>query len=197
MSTLPEAFATEPVRRLPGDLAMWCFILAELTLFAALIITFAVSQALNRQLFSAGRALLDRSTGLDMTLSLLSSGALIALGVVQVRKAEQRRGAYLLIAAFLSALVYVWIKSQEYWHLAHLGLNIERDTFFTLFWILTGLHFVHVLLGMLIIVCMSYTAWRGEFDPQAPSAIESGALYWHMVDLIWLMLFPVVYLING
>lgn len=197
MSILSKTPASEPVARLPGDLAMWWFILAELTLFAALIITFAVSQALNPQLFNDGRALLDRSTGLAMTLSLLSSGALVALSVVQVRQSKQRCGACLLIAALLSSLVYLWLKSHEYWHLTQIGLSIEKDTFFTLFWILTGLHFVHVLLGIVIIVCMTYTAWRGAFDPQLPSGIESGALYWHMVDLIWLMLFPVVYLING
>jgi nitric oxide reductase NorE protein len=191
MSTSPDLTA-RPLQ-LPGDLAMWFFILAELTVFALLILAFAVTQALRPELFHAGRQALDSSTGLALTLSLLTSGLLAALAVEQVRQARSRRAAWLLLAACLSAGVYVLLKLGEYGHLLDRGLDMEHDTFFTLYWILTGFHFLHVLLGMAI---LGYLAWRsgqGGYAPGACSGLESGVLYWHMVDLVWVLLFPLVY----
>lgn len=194
MSTSPESVL--PVRRLPGDLAMWFFILAEITLFSILILAFAITQRMQPALFAAGRQALDASMGLALTLSLLTAGLLLALAVSRVR---QGRGgaACLLLAALFSACGYVWLKLSEYAHLLKLGLDVEHDTFFTLYWLLTGLHFLHVLLGMLIIACMALRAWRGGYHAGNCSGLESGALYWHMVDLVWVLLFPLVYLIGA
>ena len=193
MSTSPEAVL--PARRLPGDLAMWFFILAEITVFSILILAFAITQRLQPALFAAGRQALDASMGLALTLSLLTAGLLLALAVSRVR---QGRGgaAPLLLAALFSACGYVWLKLGEYRHLLSLGLDVEHDTFFTLYWLLTGFHFLHVLLGMAIIACMALRAWRGRYRADSCSGLESGALYWHMVDLVWVLLFPLVYLIG-
>ena len=194
MSTSPET--SLPVRRLPGDLAMWWFILAEITLFSILILAFAITQRLQPALFAAGREALDASMGLALTLSLLTSGLLVALAVTRVRQARSGAGL-LLLAALLSACVYVWLKLSEYAHLLELGLDVEHDTFFTLYWLLTGLHFLHVLLGLVIIAWMAVRAWRGRYHAGNCSGLESGALYWHMVDLVWVLLFPLVYLIGA
>lgn len=194
MSTSLEGYASS--RRLPGDLAMWFFILAELSLFAILIIAFGVTQVLQYEQFSASRQLLDSSTGLALTLSLLTSGLSAALAQQQVRQARQRRGALLLLAALLSASVYVWLKLGEYAHLAGQGLGLEHNTFFTLYWLLTGFHFLHVLLGMLILGWMAERCRRRAYGPASHSGLESGVLYWHMVDLIWVLLFPLVYVLN-
>jgi nitric oxide reductase NorE protein len=187
MCTLPEP------RRLPGDLAMWFFILAELTVFAILILAFVVTQRLELEVFAAGRSQLDSSTGLAMTVSLLTAGLLAALAVQQVRVQRSRRGAALFGAALLVALVYVAIKLGEYSHLAGVGLGLEYSRFFTLYWMLTGFHFLHVLLGMLILGWLAMACWRGRV---AVSGVESGVLYWHMVDLVWVVLFPVVYVMG-
>lgn len=183
-------------RRLPGDLAMWLFILAELSLFAILILVFAVTQALQPQLFHDGRQSLDSSTGLALTLSLLTAGLFAALALQQVRQARPRRGALLLLAALLSASVYVGLKLSEYAHLASQGLGLEHNSFFTLYWLLTGFHFLHVLLGMLILGWMAERCRRRAYAPSDCSALESGVLYWHMVDLVWVLLFPLVYVLN-
>ncbi|MEX6503671.1 cytochrome c oxidase subunit 3 [Pseudomonas zhanjiangensis] len=194
MSTSPEAQAG--ARRLPGDLAMWWFILAELSLFAILILVFAGAQAMSAETFAASRRLLDNSTGLALTLSLLTAGLCAALALEQVRRARPRRGAWLLLAALLSASGYVLLKLGEYRHLASRGLGLEHDNFFTLYWILTGLHFLHVLLGMLILAWMAGRCWRRAYRANDCSGLESGVLYWHMVDLVWVLLFPLVYVLN-
>ncbi|MHC5207717.1 cytochrome c oxidase subunit 3 [Pseudomonas sp. T8] len=185
-----------PRRHLPGDLAMWFFILAELSVFAILILAFAVTQQLKPQLFAESRQLLDSSTGLAMTLSLLSAGLLAALAQERVRRARPRQGAALLLAALLVATVYLLLKLGEYRHLLGLGLGLEHDTFFTLYWILTGFHFLHVLLGMLIFAWLAQRCLRGRYGADNPSGFESGVLYWHMVDLVWVLLFPLVYVLD-
>lgn len=195
MSTSPEA-TSQLSRRLPGDLAMWFFILAELTVFAILILAFAVTQMFNPQLFGESRAALDSSIGLALTLSLLTSGLLAALAVEQVRQARQGRAALLLLAALASACIYVVLKLNEYGHLAGLGLGMEHNTFFTLYWILTGFHFLHVLLGMVILAWLAERCRRGAYRTDTHSGLESGVLYWHMVDLVWVLLFPLVYVLN-
>lgn len=181
---------------LPGDLAMWFFILAELTVFGILIPAFVVTERLHPELFHASRALLDTSTGLVLTLSLLTAGLLAALAVEQVRHSCHRTGTGLLAGAQLSASIYVIIKFNEYRHLASLGLDIEYDAFFRLYWLLTGFHFLHVLLGLVILAFMTFRCWRQAYGPGQSSSLESGVLYWHMVDLVWVMLFPLVYVIN-
>ncbi|MEE1867841.1 cytochrome c oxidase subunit 3 family protein [Pseudomonas auratipiscis] len=194
MST--SANAQVAPRRLPGDLAMWFFILAELSVFALLILAFATTQALKPQLFAESRQLLDTSTGLAMTLSLLSAGFLAALAQEQVRQARPRQAGGLLLLALLVACGYLGLKLGEYQHLLSLGLGLEHNTFFTLYWLLTGFHFLHVLLGMLILVWLAKGCWRGVYGPGRCSGFESGVLYWHMVDLVWVVLFPLVYVLD-
>lgn len=195
MSTSHE-LAASPQRRLPGDLAMWFFILAELTVFAILILAFAVTQVLSPELFHQSRAALDSSTGLTLTLSLLTSGLFAALAVEQVRLARPQRGAALLLAALVTSCVYVVLKLNEYSHLSGLGLGLEHNTFFTLYWILTGFHFLHVLLGMVILGWMAERCRRRAYTAGDCAGLESGVLYWHMVDMVWVLLFPLVYVIN-
>ena len=197
MSTSVDACASfTPAKRLPGDLAMWFFILAELTVFALLIIAFAVTQALQPALFQASREALDSSIGLALTLSLLTAGLFAALAQEQMRRGRSRRAGWLLLAALLVACVYVSLKLNEYQHLVSLGLGMEHNNFFTLYWILTGFHFLHVLLGMLIFAWLALRCWRRTQLQSDDSVLESGVLYWHMVDLIWVLLFPLVYVLN-
>jgi nitric oxide reductase NorE protein len=195
MSTSPDITAASR-GHLPGDLAMWFFILAELSVFAILILTFAVTQALKPQMFSESRQLLSSSTGLAMTLSLLTAGLFAALAQEQVRQSRARHGALFLLAALLAASVYVVLKLTEYAHLVASGLGMEHNTFFTLYWILTGFHFLHVLLGMLILGWLAERCRRRLYSASNRSGLESGVLYWHMVDLIWVVLFPLVYVLN-
>lgn len=197
MSTLPTTNPTpHNPAKLSGDLAMWIFILAELAAFSLFILAFSVTQWLYPELFSQGRAQLDSSTGFAMTAGLLTSGFLAALAVERVRKNHWRQSSLLLVAAVASGLVYVVLKIGEYRHLAQAGFDLEYNTFFTLYWLTTAFHFLHVILGLLVLSFLCLRCWQGAYHAEQHSGMESGVLYWHMVDLVWVIIFPLVYLLG-
>ena len=183
-------------QRLTGDLAMWIFILAELTAFTLFILGFSFTQWLKPEMFVEGRAQLDSSTGWAMTAGLLTSGFIAALAVERVRKNHTRQAALLLLAAIASGMLYVVLKVQEYAHLANAGFDLEYNTFFTLYWITTAFHFLHVLLGLVVLAILCVLCLRGRFGADNHTGVESGVLYWHMIDLVWVIIFPLVYLLG-
>lgn len=195
VKTNPAA-SGQPRARLTGDLAMWIFILAELTAFTLFILGFSFTQWLKPEMFIEGRAELDSSTGWAMTAGLLTSGFLAALAVERVRKSHARQAGALLLGAIASGMVYVVLKVQEYAHLANAGFDLEYNTFFTLYWITTAFHFLHVLLGLVVLGFLCLRCWQRAYGPDNHSGMESGVLYWHMIDLVWVIIFPLVYLLG-
>lgn len=191
-----QASALPTRKPLPGDLAMWVFILGELTAFALLFILFSWMRSSERELFLAGQQLLHPMAGLINTLALLSASALVAQGVIANRNNQQRIAARWLFAGIGVALIYVVVKIWEYWQLGSAGYGLNGDHFFMGYFLLTGFHFMHVLLGMLIIGFMARKLQRGGYGSENTSGLESGACYWHMVDLLWIVLFPIVYVIQ-
>jgi len=181
--------------KLPGDLAMWFFILAELTVFAIFFIGFAVAEQLNSAMFILGKAKLHPIAGLINTAALITSSLFVALALRAFHLQKQRHVMWLLITAELIAVIYLVVKIWEYQFLITQGINIETNTFFTLYFLITGFHFMHVLLGLVILMFMTIKAYRNQYSNKDPSGFESGACYWHMVDMLWIILFPLIYVI--
>jgi len=182
-------------KRLPGDLAMWFFILAELTVFAILFIGFAVSEQLNSVMFIEGKAKLHQISGLINTLTLITSSFFVALALNAMHKGEGKKSAKLLVIAKLIACVYIAVKIWEYMSLFDQNIDIETNTFFTLYFMITFFHLMHVLLGMVILIFITAKAAKNEYNASNISGFESGASYWHMVDMLWIILFPLIYVI--
>jgi nitric oxide reductase NorE protein len=195
-STLVE-INNEPAleKRLPGDLAMWFFILAELTVFAILFIGFAVSEQLNAEMFIEGKAKLHQVAGLINTLTLITSSFFVALALSAMHKGDGKQSAKLLVVAKLVASVYIAVKLWEYISLFDQNIDIETNTFFTLYFMITFFHLMHILLGMVILAFMAVKAAKNEYNTSNLSGFESGASYWHMVDMLWIILFPLIYVI--
>ena len=182
-------------KKLPGDLAMWFFILAELTVFAILFIGFAVSEQLNPEIFAQGKKNLHQVSGLINTLALITSSYFVALALTAMHNNKGQFAAKLLIVAKLVACLYVGVKVWEYLSLFEQGINIETNTFFTLYFMITFFHLMHVLLGMVILAFVTVKANKNEYNESNISGFESGASYWHMVDMLWIILFPLIYVI--
>lgn len=182
-------------KKLPGDLAMWFFILAELTVFAILFIGFAVAEQLNPDMFAQGKSQLHQISGLINTLALITSSYFVALALTAMHKGNGLLSAKLLVIAKLVACLYIGVKIWEYISLFEQDIGIETNTFFTLYFMITFFHLMHVLLGMVILAFVSVKAYKNEYNNHNISGFESGASYWHMVDMLWIILFPLIYVI--
>lgn len=182
--------------RLPGDLAMWCFILAELLAFLLLLGSMAFARGHWSQVFSEGVATLHPEAGLINTLILLTGSYCAASGVRRAAAGQPGLVSGFGLAA-LCGLAYVLIKVTEYGLLFGDGYNLRTNTFYFFYFFTTFFHMAHVLIGMAILLVVAQRFRRGHYPnrDKARMAGESAASYWHMVDLVWLVLFPLLYVL--
>jgi len=173
---------------LPGNPLMWVLIISELLVFGAFFAGFSAARVLHPLEFAASQARLDRLAGGINTMLLLSSGLCAALGS-RARMLEDIRACrrWLMAAAALGC-GFLIVKGVEYADKAAHGISIETDSFFTLFYLMTGFHALHVVLGLVI---LAVVGWKCSLEN-----VETGTAFWHMVDLIWVLLYPIVYLIR-
>jgi len=193
MSLSESVSGVYPARRLPGDFAMWALIIMELSVFALLFIWYAVLQRLDPAMVSAGRGTLSLSSGLICTLSLLTASYLVANAVAVIKHDKPRWGFYFLIAAILVSSIYFVAKASEFRHLTELGYGISTNRFFTLYFFATFFHMLHVVVGVGILGWLARQSWRNVYSSANHTGVESGASYWHMVDLVWVILFFLIY----
>lgn len=183
-------------RQLPGDLAVWLIILAELLAFAILFVVFAISRLREPGLFAESQRTLDASAGLVNTL-LLIGGSWCVARAVQAVHAQRRRGALgWLATAQLCGASFVVLKWGEYAAKSAAGIDLETNVFFMFYFFLTGFHFLHVLAAMVFLGFLMVLLWRSPETLPHRHAVETGAAFWHMVDLLWIVLFPLVYLVR-
>ncbi|HHW32815.1 MAG TPA: cytochrome c oxidase subunit 3 family protein [Paracoccus solventivorans] len=175
---------------LPGELIMWVLIVSELAVFGAALLIFLVLRLGDPQGFAESQAQLHRLSAGINTMVLVSSGfaAALAARAAETGTAGARRAVRRLLAvAILLGGVFLLLKGVEYADAARRGLGLEAHVFFTFYWLLTLFHAAHVLAGMVILAIVSI---RANAD-----AVEASAQFWHMVDLVWVILFPVIYLL--
>jgi nitric oxide reductase NorE protein len=173
---------------LPGDPMMWVLIFSELAVFGLLLGAFAVTRAVNPSVFADGQRLLDPGLAALNTLVLVTSGWAAARGALAARFGARPATRRWLALAIALGAGFVAIKLTEYaGEIAH-GAGLETSTFFTLYFLLTGFHLLHVVLGMVILAVVLSGA--------APVAVETGTSFWHMVDLVWVLMFPIIYLVR-
>jgi len=192
--TLSPSLPAEP--RLAGDLAIWIFILAELLAFGLFFAAYAFARAHDPALFAAQQEALNRNAGAINTALLLTASYFVVRAVHAAEAGRGRHGARWLLAALGCAGGFVVIKLAEYAAAFDAGISLSSSTFHMFYLSLTFFHFMHVLLGMVILGALWLNARRGRYGPRDMNGIESGAAYWHMVDLVWLVLFPLVYVIR-
>jgi nitric oxide reductase NorE protein len=174
---------------LPGNPIMWVLIISELLVFGALFIGFSINHLLEPETFIQSQNLLSRMIGGMNTLVLLTSGYFAALALRSIKQGEPKRtGRLFIIGAMVLGLVFCGLKIWEYADKAAQGISIETNDFFTLFYLMTGFHFLHVIFG-LILLAISLPKFNKE-------TLETVCSFWHMVDMIWVLLYPLVYLVR-
>ena len=173
---------------LPGELLMWVLIVSELLVFGAALAAFLAVRATDPEGFAQSQALLHREAGALNTLVLVTSGLLAALATQAALAARWWRARALLGGAVLLGLIFLVVKGAEYWTKASQGIGTETHPFFTFYYLVTGFHAMHVVAGIVVLLLVAVRARAHE--------IETGAAFWHMVDLVWVLLFPVIYLLG-
>lgn len=180
----------------PGDLAIWFFILAELLVFAVFFLAYAWTRHAHSELFNEYQLTLDRRAGFINTLALLTSSYCVVRAVAAVRLDRQQACVRWLLAALGLGMVFLVVKLTEYQHHFAQGISLSTNSFYMFYLSLTFFHFMHVLMGMAILAAIALKARRGGYSAAEHTGVETGASYWHMVDLVWLILFPLVYVMR-
>jgi cytochrome c oxidase subunit 3 len=188
-------------------LGMWLFLATEVLLFGGLFVAYAVYRYTFSDTFIDSSKLIETKYGAVNTVVLISSSLTVALAHHAVEHRKGRRAALLLFVSVLAGLVFLGIKFIEYSHHIHEGHLPGRfysyaelqahgaPMFWSLYFLMTGLHGLHVIIGMGVLAFLAFFCWRGTYDDGYATPVELGGLYWHLVDLIWIFLFPLLYLI--
>jgi cytochrome c oxidase subunit III len=191
-----------------GKIGMWLFLVTEILLFGGLFVGFGIMQSLHHEAFVAAHHHLDRTLGFINTLVLLSSSFTMVMAVHSARTSNRKRLIAFLILTILFAGVFLGVKYLEYSHKFHEGLlpgkyyHHQGDAvpgqfmFFSFYFMMTGLHGLHILGGIAALTWVLRRSVRGDFSARYYTPVDLTGLYWHLVDLIWIYLFPLLYLVS-
>lgn len=190
---------------LGARIGMWLFLFSELLLFGGLFLLYAVYLARYPADFAAGGQQLDALLGTGNTLLLITSSLTVALALSALQQGRRQLCQILLCATIFASLLFLTIKGVE-WQ-AKFGhgifpggtelesLPVGQQIFFGLYFVTTGLHGLHVLVGAALLLWTLGLTHRGQVTAENSVMLENGALYWHLVDLIWIFIFPLYYLL--
>jgi cytochrome c oxidase subunit 3 len=188
-------------------LGMWLFLGTEVLLFAGLFLGYSVYRHFYHETFHEASRTLDLSLGALNTVVLITSSLTVALAYHYIKQGRDKLCAGLLAVTILFACMFLVIKGFEYHHKFQEGAlpgqfyhfkevnGPGANLYFTIYFLTTGLHAIHVIVGMSILLWVLVRVLKGHFSPTYYAPVELGGLYWHLVDLVWIFLFPLLYLI--
>ncbi len=199
-----------------AKLGMWIFIATEILMFGGLFVAYGVFRNAEPEVFREAHLRLDRIMGAINTVVLLLSSLTAALAVRASQLGRRKQTSAYLVATIVCAFIFLIVKFFEYRHKFHDGLLPGRPflaylpayappgpplpyrahLFFWLYFMMTGLHGIHVVIGMSLLTWVLRRNLRGDFSKEYFTPVEIGALYWHLVDLVWIYLFPLLYLVG-
>lgn len=207
-SLVHEQFDDIEQQRGAAQLGMWIFLATEVLFFGGLFLSYTVYRFTYGQVFVETSRKLDVILGGTNTAVLLISSTVMALAVRASKLDRKRMLTGLLIATALLGCVFMSIKAFEYhkdyvehlvpgthfeWHGADPG---NAELFFWIYFAMTGLHAIHVTVGIVVLLVLALLAWRGKFAAGNYNPVEIAGLYWHFVDIVWVFLFPLLYLVG-
>jgi len=191
-------------------LGMWMFLATEILFFGGILCAYWIYRALYPEAWALGAAQQNTLAGGINTLVLIISSLTMALAVRNAQVANRRATVAMLVATLIFGCVFLAIKTYEYnahwheglfpgehftWH-ENPELAPKLELFMVFYWGMTGLHALHMVIGVGLLLWFIWRAWRGDFGPEYYSPVEVMGLYWHFVDIIWIFLFPFLYLIH-
>ena len=189
-------------------LGMWVFLATEVLFFGGLFVTYAIYRSWYPEAFAAASHELDVTLGTINTVVLITSSLTMALAVHASQLGQRKLLMAFLILTMILGAVFLGIKGVEYYHkfaehhvpgpafpFAKAQIR-HAQIFFSLYFVMTGLHAVHMVIGIGIMLVMLWWSWNGTITEEYSSPIEISGLYWHFVDIVWIFLFPLLYLLG-
>lgn len=218
-TALAHHFDNLEQQREAGALGMWVFIAQEVMFFGGLFLAYLVYRLQYPNAFAAASNHLDWRLGTFNTAVLIASSLTMALAVwaTQVGKSRKTQVGFMVATAILG-LTFLGVKAYEYAEKYHDGLipiqgmfnpaqggihmpagvtEQQYQLFYWIYFAMTGLHALHMIIGVAILLPIMWWAWRGRYSPEYHAPVENFGLYWHFVDIIWIFLFPLLYLLGA
>lgn len=213
-ATLPEAavqqqFDDASQQKEAAMLGMWAFIATEVLFFGVLFAAYVVCRWRFPLAFVEGSAHTDFAMGTAETAILLTSGCLAAIALRQIQLDRARQSAMLLMITSALGVAFLVLHGMEYHDEFEEGLipGIRYtqtgpdargvELFFSLYYVITGFHSLHVLIGVVLLLVMAIRTWRGTFSSAYYTPIEITGLYWSLVDIVWIFVYPAIYLVGS
>lgn len=193
-----------------GKQGIWLFMVTEILMFGGLFVGYTIFHNIYPEMFAEGARQLDWKMGFINTLVLIFSSLTMALGIYYCQRNDKKKAALSLAITILCGAIFMVIKYFEYTHKFHTGflpgkwLDVAKvgaehanlGLYFGFYYCMTGLHGAHVLIGMGLIAWLLFRTLRGDFSAQYFTPVEGVGIFWHIVDLIWIFLFPLLYLVG-
>lgn len=192
MQTQSEDHVVDP---LPGDLAIWVLIYAELLVFGLFFCAYAATRATHLELFQHSQATLDVHSGAINTALLISASYFVVRSIQALRLDESKHSARWMLLAIVCGCGFLVLKTIEFEHKFAQGVSLSSNLFYMFYLSMAIFHYMHVAVGVVILIVLWRGIVRGIYHSASLHGVESGAAYWHMVDLVWLVLFPLVYVL--
>jgi cytochrome c oxidase subunit 3 len=215
---LLHQFADPEQQRDAASLGMWIFLGTEVMFFGGLFCAYLIYRRWYFGDFAAASKSIDALLGGTNTAVLICSSLTVVLAIWAAQTSRRALMIIMLVLTMLFGLAFLGIKGVEYkqkfdeHHVPGASFNFEHESipghpgqyanprhaeiFFALYFIMTGLHALHMIIGLGIFTCLLWMAWKGRFTPEYHTPLEIGGLYWHFVDIVWIYLFPLLYLID-
>ncbi len=175
---------------------MWLIIFGDMTIFGLFFCTYLYYRGAEAQIFAQSQLVLNRDLGATNTLLLLTSSWFVATAVQFARLGRGRPIPWLLGGAIACGIGFGIIKIIEYHAKFAIGINITTNDFFMFYFVLTGIHFMHLILATGFLTYVWRRSLRATWDNKDIAILEIGASFWHLVDLLWIVLFPLLYLVR-
>jgi nitric oxide reductase NorE protein len=182
--------------RMPGEEGIWLFVFGDMMMFSLFFIVFLYYRGPNVELFARSQAQMNQTLGVINTFLMLTSSWFVAMAVQAARAGRGKATPILLWMAFGCGVGFAVVKVIEYSEKIHAGITLTSNDFFMYYFMFTGIHFVHVLLGMAVLAYLARATRTGIQGEHTLRNLESGASFWHLVDLLWIVLFALLYLIK-
>jgi cytochrome c oxidase subunit 3 len=206
---LREQFDTAGQQKDASTLGMWIFLITEIMFFGGMFLAYVVYRSAYPQVFAVASSSLNAVIGAINTAVLLCSSFTMVLAVRAAQLGQRKAVIVLLILTLILGLAFLGVKGYEWnekfqehhipgptFHLEGVDMQGPAQIFFSLYFAMTGLHALHMIIGAGLLTWLVIAAYKGKFSADYMTPVDIAGLYWHFVDIIWIFLFPLLYLID-